>query len=126
MHALIRSLDLEYNLYSFMRDLLAIRRQTLKESTITHAFAKAGIWPISSTIAVAKLRKYSKPALQAAPVLSIVILGNILREKGILYCHHMASAYIILSSYGLAVYCIMIIKLGNICSVNSVNHMTYK
>jgi hypothetical protein len=62
----------------------------------------------------------------AEPVLSIVILRNILREKGILYCHHMASAYIILSPYSLAVYCIMIIKLGNICSVNSVNHMIYK
>jgi hypothetical protein len=63
VHASIRNLNLVYNLQSFMRDLPNIRKQTFKESTITHAFAKAGVWPISSTIAIAKLRKYSKPQL---------------------------------------------------------------
>lgn len=45
-----------------MRDLSTIREQTFKESTITHAFAKAGVWPIDPTIAITNLRKYSKLA----------------------------------------------------------------
>jgi hypothetical protein len=34
----IREMDLQYNLFSFMRDIPHIREQTFKESTITHAF----------------------------------------------------------------------------------------
>ena len=45
-----------------MRDLPMIREQTFKPLTITHAFRKAGIWPIDCNIALTKLRKYSKPA----------------------------------------------------------------
>lgn len=45
-----------------MRDLPMIREKTFKELTITHAFKKAGIWPIDCSIALLKLRKYSKPA----------------------------------------------------------------
>ncbi|KFY97969.1 hypothetical protein V498_01766 [Pseudogymnoascus sp. VKM F-4517 (FW-2822)] len=57
----IRDMDLEYNIASFIRDLPYIREQTFKESTIISAFQKAGIWPISCEIAIAKLRTYSKP-----------------------------------------------------------------
>ena len=42
---------------------------------------------------------FIQPLEPVYTVLSIVKSGNILREKGILYCHHMASAYIILSPY---------------------------
>jgi hypothetical protein len=59
----IRDLDLEYSLRSFMRDLSQIREQTFKESTIIHAFQKAGIWPVSYSIALIKLRTYSQPSL---------------------------------------------------------------
>jgi hypothetical protein len=52
VHSAIWDLELEYSLRSFMRDLLKIREQTFKESTITHAFAKAGVWPIDSTTAI--------------------------------------------------------------------------
>lgn len=45
-----------------MRDLTKVREQTFKASTITHAFEKAGIWPINCSIALQMLRKYSKPA----------------------------------------------------------------
>ena len=61
VHKAIRDMDLEYNLASFIRDLPYIREQTFKESTIIHAFQKAGIWPISCDIAIAKLRTYSQP-----------------------------------------------------------------
>jgi hypothetical protein len=43
-----------------MRDLSKIREQTFKELTITHAFKKAGIWPVNYSRALLKLRKYSK------------------------------------------------------------------
>jgi hypothetical protein len=64
VHTAVRNLDLEYTLHSFMRDLPKIREQTFKESTIKHAFTKAGIWPINCTLAITKLRKYSKPQPQ--------------------------------------------------------------
>ncbi|KFZ23545.1 hypothetical protein V502_01970 [Pseudogymnoascus sp. VKM F-4520 (FW-2644)] len=38
----IRDMDLDYNLSSFIRDLLNIKEQTFKESTIISAFRKAG------------------------------------------------------------------------------------
>jgi hypothetical protein len=61
VHSAVRNFDLEYTLRSFMRDLPKIREQTFKESTIIHAFIKAGIWPVSCSLAIAKLQKYSKP-----------------------------------------------------------------
>lgn len=44
-----------------MRDLTHIRKQTFKESTIIHAFQKAGVWPVSCSIALTKLYTYSQP-----------------------------------------------------------------
>ncbi|KFY83598.1 hypothetical protein V498_07945, partial [Pseudogymnoascus sp. VKM F-4517 (FW-2822)] len=64
MHDSIRDIDLNYNVASLIRDLSHIREQTFKESTITHSFQKAGIWPISLNIAIQKLRVYSKPKPQ--------------------------------------------------------------
>ena len=57
----IREMDLTYNLPLFMRDLLHMREQTFKESTIQSAFWKAGIWPIGCNTALEKLRTYSQP-----------------------------------------------------------------
>ena len=54
-------MNLEYDLQSFMRDLSYIREQTFKESTIIHAFQKAGIWLVDCSIALMKLHTYSQP-----------------------------------------------------------------
>jgi hypothetical protein len=59
-HAM-RNLNLDYNIASFMRDLLEIRAETFKKSTIHSAFQKAGIWPISCKVAIAKMKVYSPP-----------------------------------------------------------------
>jgi hypothetical protein len=59
-HAM-RNLDLDYNIASFMRDLTEIKAETFKKSTIYTAFQNAGIWPISSKTAIAKMKVYSPP-----------------------------------------------------------------
>jgi hypothetical protein len=55
----MHNLDLDYNIASFMQDLLEIRAEIFKKSTIYSAFQKAGIWPISCKVAVAKMKVYS-------------------------------------------------------------------
>ncbi len=57
----IRSLDLQYDLSSFLRNLPTIRANTFKPQTIIHAFRKAGMWPVNSTVSLQKIQKYSKP-----------------------------------------------------------------
>jgi DDE superfamily endonuclease len=57
-HAM-RNLDLDYNIASFMQDLTEIQAETFKKSTIHHAFQKAGIWPISCKVAIAKMKIYA-------------------------------------------------------------------
>ena len=57
----IRSLDLQYNISSFLRDLPKIRVDTFKVRTVVHAFENAGMWPVDSTVAIKKIKKYSKP-----------------------------------------------------------------
>lgn len=64
VHLAIRSLDLDYNIQSFIRDLLGIRSKTFKGQTITHAFANSGVWPVNRNHAFTKLQKYSKPEVQ--------------------------------------------------------------
>ncbi|KFY20161.1 hypothetical protein V493_07734, partial [Pseudogymnoascus sp. VKM F-4281 (FW-2241)] len=64
----IREMDLDYSLSSFIRDLPNIREQTFKESTIISAFEKAGIWPVSYDIAIAKLRTYAQPRPTTPPI----------------------------------------------------------
>jgi hypothetical protein len=57
-------MDVTYDLPSFMRDLPGIRERTFKEPTIISAFRKAGVWPISCSTALTKLRTYSQPRVQ--------------------------------------------------------------
>ena len=59
MHAL-RSLDFEYTISSLFHDLQGIRQSTFKESTIKHAFKRAGIWPVNCERALKKMRKFSQ------------------------------------------------------------------
>jgi len=57
-HAL-RSLDFEYTITSFFRDLNGIREQTFKEFTMKNAFRDSGMWPVSFKAAKKKMRQYS-------------------------------------------------------------------
>ena len=59
IHQSMRSLDLEYNITSFFRDLKEIREKTMKSYTIKHAFQDSGMWPISYKTALKKMRQYS-------------------------------------------------------------------
>jgi hypothetical protein len=55
----MRNLNLDYNIASFMQDLTEIRAETFKKGTIHNAFQKAGIWPISCKVAIAKMKIYA-------------------------------------------------------------------
>jgi len=57
----IASLDVEYGLRSFLRDLAWIRQQTFKKSTIRHAFRKAGMYPPNATACLEQLRTFNPP-----------------------------------------------------------------
>ena len=57
---IIRSFELEYNLYSFFRDLPQIRENTFREDMIKHMFRDAGIWPVSFKAVEMKLQEYRK------------------------------------------------------------------
>ena len=63
-HAM-RNLDLDYNIASFMHDLSEIRAATFKKETIHSAFKKSGIWPISCTVAIKKMKIYCPPETPA-------------------------------------------------------------
>jgi hypothetical protein len=66
----IRSLDIEYTIASFFRDLEDIRIDTFKKSTIQGAFRKTGLWPIDTDTALQKMKVYQPPEpLQELPVL---------------------------------------------------------
>jgi hypothetical protein len=58
----LESLDFDYTISSFLRDLPEIRTQTLKKMTIKHAFEQAGIWPIDKAKVLEKMSKYMKEA----------------------------------------------------------------
>jgi hypothetical protein len=64
----IRSLDMEYNIASFFRDLEDIRIDTFKKGTIQGAFRKAGVWPISVTTALEKMKVYQPPEPPQEPL----------------------------------------------------------
>ena len=57
----VRSLDIEYNIASFFRDLQQIRTDTFKPGTIQGAFRKSGIWPINVNVALEKMKIYQPP-----------------------------------------------------------------
>jgi hypothetical protein len=65
IQAALRSLDFEYTMTSFMRDLPSIREQALKRRTIQHAFRDSGIWPVSAKAGIKKMRAYHKSNTQA-------------------------------------------------------------
>jgi hypothetical protein len=56
----IWSLDFEYTLTSFFRDLLAIREKTMKYHTIVNAFHDSEMWPISCAQGLKKMRSYRR------------------------------------------------------------------
>jgi len=60
INAALRSLDFEYTISSFFRDLTSIRAQTMQKHTIVNAFADSGTWPISEKAAIKKMRAYGK------------------------------------------------------------------
>jgi DDE superfamily endonuclease len=65
----LETLDFEYTISSFLRDLPQVRTQTLKKMTIKHAFEKAGIWPIDRQKVLDKMSKYMKEATPEPPAL---------------------------------------------------------
>jgi hypothetical protein len=65
----IRSLDFDYTIASFFRDLEEIRLQTFKKGTIQGAFRKAGIWPIDVEMAIQKMKVYQPSITLKSPKL---------------------------------------------------------
>jgi hypothetical protein len=65
-HAM-RSLDLDYNIASFFRDLTEIRQNTFKKGTILKAFRESGMWPINSKEALKKMKIYNPPEKPVQP-----------------------------------------------------------
>lgn len=60
INAALRSLDFEYSITSFFRDLTSIRQQTMQKHTIVNAFASSGMWPVSAKAGIKKMRSYGK------------------------------------------------------------------
>ncbi|RFU26737.1 hypothetical protein B7463_g9604, partial [Scytalidium lignicola] len=60
IHNTTESLDFEYTMASFFRDLPDIREKTFKKSTIQHAFKKASMWPVDQEATFALMKKYMK------------------------------------------------------------------
>jgi hypothetical protein len=54
----IRSLDFEYTITSFFRDLTSIREQTMQFHTIVNAWKESGMWPPSAKQGIKKMRSY--------------------------------------------------------------------
>lgn len=54
------SLEFDYTISSFLRDLPEIRTQTFKKTTIKSAFQKSGIWPINTKVVLQTMSKYIK------------------------------------------------------------------
>jgi hypothetical protein len=53
--------DAEYGIRAFFRDLKAIRAKTFQKDTIRHAFKASGMWPVSASQCIAKLKVYQAP-----------------------------------------------------------------
>ena len=60
IQAALRSLDFEYTITSFFRDLTLIRQQTMQRHTIINAFTSSGMWPPSAKAGIKKMRSYGK------------------------------------------------------------------
>ena len=57
----LASLDIEYTLCSFLRDLTRIREKTFKKRTIKHAFQKSGMYPIDIQQCLKQLKTFNPP-----------------------------------------------------------------
>jgi hypothetical protein len=57
----IASLDIEYGLRSFLRDLAWVWEQTFKKRTIRHAFKDSGIYPPDTTKCLQQLKTFNPP-----------------------------------------------------------------
>jgi hypothetical protein len=60
IQAALRSLDFEYTITSFFRDLKTIRQQTMQHHTIVNSFSSSGMWPPSAKAGIKKMRSYQK------------------------------------------------------------------
>jgi hypothetical protein len=65
----IETLDFDYTISSFLRDLSGIRRKTFKKTTIQHAFSSSGMWPINRRKVAEKMAKYMKEPASKEPTL---------------------------------------------------------
>jgi len=63
----LASLDTEYGLRSFLRDLNWVREPTFKKSTIRSAFRKSGMWPPNSKECLSQLKTFNPPKEQEDP-----------------------------------------------------------
>jgi hypothetical protein len=57
--AIVRSF-VEYSLEQFLGDLVKIRNNVFKRSTIRHAFEKPGMWPVDQDLCIKQLKKFNK------------------------------------------------------------------
>ena len=60
IHAALRSLDFEYMITFFFRNLTLIRTQIMQKYIIKNAFESSGIWPVSYKAGIKKMRLYGK------------------------------------------------------------------
>jgi hypothetical protein len=67
-HAL-ETLDFDYTISSFLRDMPKIRTQTLRKITIKYTFEHVGMWPVNSHKVLEKMSKYMKEATLEPPTL---------------------------------------------------------
>jgi len=51
-----------YDLYSFLRDLNDIRKETFTYSTITSAWKKSGLWPVDKTRVLDRIKQWQHPS----------------------------------------------------------------
>jgi hypothetical protein len=54
------SLEFDYFISSFFRDLISIRQDTFKYHTIVNSFKDSGMWPLSYKQGIKKVRLYKK------------------------------------------------------------------
>jgi hypothetical protein len=56
----LETLDFEYTILSFLRDLCEVQSKTFKRTTIQNAFTTSAMWPINCQKVVQKMAKYIK------------------------------------------------------------------
>jgi hypothetical protein len=59
IQAALRSLDFDYTITSFFRDITSIRKQTMKYHTIVNSFKDSGMWPVSAKEGLKRMRAYN-------------------------------------------------------------------